>query len=154
MIIGEPPHWSALTNSWLVKPSDCLKTSNISAQAGPILNQTKCFKCDCPRCHDPKEFGSNLSALKCKNKSAGCLGIANPIDSLSLDSDLQCEVCQHVIPSDLAKMMQDTAMNSLHEYQDPDTCQANNFNYTTVANLGKAIYIRLAEMKCSLLMVI
>ena len=57
-------------------------------------------------------------------------------------------------PSDLAKMMQDTAMNSLHESDDSDTCQANNFNYTTVANLGKAIYIRLAEMKCSLLMVI
>ena len=35
-------------------------------------------------------------------------------------------------------MMQDTAMNSLHESDDPDTCQANNFNYTTISNLGNA----------------
>jgi len=103
-----------------------------------ILNQTKCFKCDCLRCQDPKEFGSNLSALKCKNKSAGCLGVANLIDSQSLDSDLICETCQFVISSDMAKMMQDTAMNSLQESDDPDTCQNNNFNYKTLANLGNA----------------
>ena len=73
-----------------------------------ILSQTKCFKCDCLRCQDPKELGTNLSALKCKNKSAGCLGVANLIDSQSLDSDLICEACQFVISSDMAKMMQDT----------------------------------------------
>ena len=72
------------------------------------MSQTKCFKCDCPRCQDPKEFGSNLSALKCKNKSAGCLEIVNPIDSQSLDSDFVCDTCQFVISSDMAKMMQDT----------------------------------------------
>ena len=76
--------------------------------------------------------------MKCKNKSAGCLGLANPTDSLAIDSDLQCEICQHIIPSDMAKMMQDTAMNTLHESDDPDTCQANNFNYKTIAQLGNA----------------
>ena len=73
-----------------------------------ILSQTKCFKCDCQRCQDPKELGTNLSALKCKNKSAGCLEIVNPIDSQSLDSDFVCDTCQFVISSDMAKMMQDT----------------------------------------------
>ena len=72
------------------------------------MSQTKCFKCDCLRCQDPTEFGSNLSALKCKNKSAGCLEIVNPIDSQSLDSDFVCDTCQFVISSDMAKMMQDT----------------------------------------------
>ena len=73
-----------------------------------ILSQTKCFKCDCQRCQDPKELGTNLSALKCKNKSAGCLEVVNPIDSQSLDSDFVCDTCQFVISSDMAKMMQDT----------------------------------------------
>ena len=89
-----------------------------------ILTQTKCFKCDCQRCLDPKEFGSNLSALKCKNKSAGCQGIANPIDPQSLDSDLICETCQFVISSQIAKMMQDTGRSfslglylKIHRYE-------------------------------------
>lgn len=83
-----------------------------------ILSQTKCFKCTCLRCKDPLEFGASLSGLKCKNKAISCQGIANPIDPLCSESDLKCDSCQQIISSDLAKMMQDTAMNSTHQQEE------------------------------------
>lgn len=80
-----------------------------------ILYQTKCFKCTCLRCQDPMEFGTSLSGLKCKNKADSCQGIAIPIDPLSLESDLKCNLCQQIIGCDLAKIMQETAMNSANQ---------------------------------------
>jgi hypothetical protein len=47
------------------------------------------FTCRCPRCSDPTELGSFLSAMRCQ--SDGCKsGFLIPTDSLDPDSDWTC----------------------------------------------------------------
>lgn len=41
------------------------------------LLQTKMFRCDCSRCIDCTEFGTNFSAIKC-NASTACNGLLLP----------------------------------------------------------------------------
>lgn len=41
------------------------------------LQQTKMFQCDCLRCTDVTEFGTNYDAVKCNQE--GCTGLALPI---------------------------------------------------------------------------
>ena len=77
-----------------------------------ILYQTKGFNCQCKRCQDPEELGSPLGGMRCKIKT--CTGYAYPSNPLDKESDLVCNVCQNVISCDMAKMMQDTAMNSVN----------------------------------------
>ena len=80
-----------------------------------ILHQTKCFKCICERCKDPQELGSGLSLLKCKNKAIQCSGVAVMVDPLNIESDWICKMCDFTISCDMAKMMQDTALNCINE---------------------------------------
>ncbi|KAL3280630.1 hypothetical protein HHI36_003867 [Cryptolaemus montrouzieri] len=53
------------------------------------LVRTKHFICRCPRCCDPKEFGSYMSAFVCKN----CNGNVIPKHLFNLKSDWICEDC-------------------------------------------------------------
>ena len=48
------------------------------------------FECRCPRCADPTEFGSFLSAMRCPEK---CGGFILPIDSLDKMGDWKCSEC-------------------------------------------------------------
>ena len=56
------------------------------------------FDCQCPRCSDPTELGSYMSAVICFACKRGFLV---PIDSLQYKSDWKCDSCGHVIPYDL-----------------------------------------------------
>lgn len=58
------------------------------------LKDTKYFSCKCPRCSDPTELGTYLSAMKCfgdGNKS--CDGIHLPEDPLDDDTEWACSEC-------------------------------------------------------------
>ncbi|EFN87850.1 Protein msta, isoform B [Harpegnathos saltator] len=57
-----------------------------------FLRVTKHFSCDCNRCSDPLEFGSQLGALLCAKEN--CPGHLLPCDSLSYESSWTCSECQ------------------------------------------------------------
>ena len=50
------------------------------------------FDCECPRCLDPTELGSLMSAVKCSDCESGNL---LPIDPKNLESDWLCSQCKH-----------------------------------------------------------
>ena len=56
------------------------------------------FDCECPRCSDPTELGSYMSAVICFACKRGFLV---PIDSLQYKSDWKCDSCGHIISYDL-----------------------------------------------------
>ncbi|PSN54241.1 hypothetical protein C0J52_09247 [Blattella germanica] len=55
------------------------------------LEVTKHFQCACPRCADPQEGGSRLSALKCLTQT--CQGAMFSVNSLDEEADWACEIC-------------------------------------------------------------
>ncbi|XP_013180259.1 PREDICTED: protein msta, isoform A [Papilio xuthus] len=58
------------------------------------LKDTKYFSCKCPRCSDPTELGTYLSAMKCfgdGNKS--CNGVHLPQNPLDDDTEWACSEC-------------------------------------------------------------
>jgi len=57
-----------------------------------LLSSYWFFDCECPRCLDPTEMGSLMSAVKCSDCESGNL---LPIDPKDLDSDWLCSQCKH-----------------------------------------------------------
>ena len=76
--------------------------------------KTKNFVCSCKRCLDPTEFGSCLSGLKCRdcNNNNGSVlekdpnvGVLLPIDPTNTNSDLICDICKSIMPSERVKYL-------------------------------------------------
>lgn len=58
------------------------------------LKETKYFTCQCKRCCDPTELGTNLSALRCLGtEETPCGGVQLPIDPLKEDTEWTCNKC-------------------------------------------------------------
>jgi len=49
------------------------------------------FSCNCPRCADPTELGTNFSTLRCQIK--GCIGVLTPISPRDTGSAWKCSKC-------------------------------------------------------------
>ncbi|OXA58556.1 SET domain-containing protein SmydA-8 isoform X2 [Folsomia candida] len=64
---------------------DALKTTT---RRRKFLKNTKYFDCFCPRCKDPTEFGTFLSAMKCGQCSSGYLLPKNPVEISGSSPDL------------------------------------------------------------------
>ena len=60
------------------------------------LRESKYFDCSCPRCSDPTEGGTYLSALKCQKCS---IGNVLPICPLDNDSSWNCDRCCYKLKS-------------------------------------------------------
>lgn len=56
------------------------------------LKATKDFMCSCPRCVDPTENGSYISAIKCAKPDC-TTGRLLPVNPLVVSSPWQCDVC-------------------------------------------------------------
>ena len=76
--------------------------------------KNKNFVCNCKRCLDPTEFGSCLSGLKCRdcNNNNGSVlekdpnvGVLLPIDPTNTNSDLICDICKSIMPSERVKYL-------------------------------------------------
>eukprot|EP00095_Tigriopus_kingsejongensis_P012445 maker-scaffold89_size390429-snap-gene-0.18 protein:Tk12445 transcript:maker-scaffold89_size390429-snap-gene-0.18-mRNA-1 annotation:"protein isoform b-like" len=52
------------------------------------------FRCQCPRCLDPTEFGTFMSAVRCFQCQSGYL---LPSDAQDLESDWKCDRCEWII---------------------------------------------------------
>ncbi|XP_034951978.1 SET domain-containing protein SmydA-8-like [Chelonus insularis] len=61
------------------------------------LIMSKHFECNCYRCSDPTEFGSNISALRCANLE--CYGIILPENPLNQKSSWICRQCNNKVSS-------------------------------------------------------
>lgn len=58
------------------------------------LKDSKYFACKCPRCSDPTELGTYLSAMKCLgDENNPCDGIHLPVDPLDDDTEWTCSKC-------------------------------------------------------------
>lgn len=58
------------------------------------LKDTKYFSCKCPRCSDPTELGTYLSAMKCFGDEKGpCDGVHLPEDPLDDETEWACSKC-------------------------------------------------------------
>lgn len=70
------------------------------------LKDTKYFSCKCPRCSDPTELGTYLSAMKCfGDGSKPCNGIHLPLDPLDDETDWACSECPVRVNSSQINML-------------------------------------------------
>ncbi|XP_054741759.1 SET domain-containing protein SmydA-8 isoform X2 [Anastrepha obliqua] len=65
-------------------------TLNGTAQRQEHLKAGKFFTCECKRCKDPTELGTNFSTFKCSKCEDGWLLSTNPLDS---SCDWKCTLC-------------------------------------------------------------
>ncbi|XP_065084830.1 SET domain-containing protein SmydA-8 [Ochlerotatus camptorhynchus] len=60
------------------------------------LYESKFFWCQCKRCSDPTEFGTNCSTMKCTKCQKGHILTTNPLDQ---NADWKCKSCSNIIPA-------------------------------------------------------
>ncbi|XP_066992473.2 uncharacterized protein [Anabrus simplex] len=65
-----------------------------------LLRKAKYFDCDCARCIDPTELGSNLSTLKCSKCDNGWIMSSNPLQA---DAQWRCTACEFVTRGDAVR---------------------------------------------------
>nr|XP_013189669.1 unnamed protein product [Amyelois transitella] len=70
------------------------------------LKDTKYFACRCPRCSDPTELGTYLSALKCLGEgNQVCDGIHLPEEPLDDETDWKCNKCSMKVNNSQVNMI-------------------------------------------------
>eukprot|EP00090_Calanus_glacialis_P007363 TRINITY_DN15811_c0_g1_i1.p1 TRINITY_DN15811_c0_g1~~TRINITY_DN15811_c0_g1_i1.p1 ORF type:complete len:518 (+),score=133.58 TRINITY_DN15811_c0_g1_i1:73-1626(+) len=67
------------------------------------LLENKYFTCQCERCLDPTELGSNLSSLKCREDK--CEGSTIPKDPMSMKGDWICVKCEDVVNGECVRKL-------------------------------------------------
>jgi len=65
------------------------------------LLEHKYFSCQCERCLDPTELGSNLSSLKCREEK--CEGLTIPKNSMTMKGEWICLKCEAVVNADCVR---------------------------------------------------
>lgn len=53
--------------------------SHCTLQRRRHLKESKFFDCDCKRCSDPTELGTNLSSMRCNNCENGIILASDPL---------------------------------------------------------------------------
>lgn len=70
------------------------------------LKDTKYFACKCPRCSDPTELGTYISAMRCLGDGINsCDGIHLPEDPLDDETDWACSKCKVKVSSSQVNMI-------------------------------------------------
>ena len=69
-----------------------------------ILQQTKHFTCECPRCLDPSELGTNLAAMRCSKCKTGDV---LPLKPTNLKTDFECHDCREVIEAGMVSLLRE-----------------------------------------------
>lgn len=69
----------------------------------------KQFLCQCERCSDQTEGGTNISGIKWENKT--CTGLVLPINSLDFRSSAKCNECHSLVEYKQILQIQDVASN-------------------------------------------
>ncbi|XP_055598201.1 SET domain-containing protein SmydA-8-like [Uranotaenia lowii] len=74
------------------------------------LFDCKFFWCQCKRCSDPTEFGTNCSSLKCSKCSKGLVISTNPLDQ---DASWKCNHCSYEISATVIVQLLDRLFTEL-----------------------------------------
>lgn len=70
------------------------------------LKDSKYFACKCPRCSDPTELGTYLSAMRCLGDETNpCDGIHLPEDPLDDETEWACSKCKVKVSSSQVNMV-------------------------------------------------
>lgn len=69
------------------------------------LKDAKYFACKCPRCSDPTELGTYLSAMKCLGDGNPCDGVHLPEDPLDDETEWACNKCSVKINNSQVNML-------------------------------------------------
>ena len=77
---------SSITSQWIIFAFSLGNTRRRSK----ILSSWK-FECQCLRCQDVTEFGTNYDAIKCQKCPEG---LVLPEKALSINSDWKCSGCE------------------------------------------------------------
>lgn len=94
------------------------------------LKETKYFACKCPRCSDPTELGTYLSAMKCLGDGNNdCDGIHLPEDPLDDETDWCCNKCNIKVCNSQVNML----ISQMQEQV--DNVQMLGGSVTTLENL-------------------
>lgn len=86
------------------------------------LEQTKMFKCECPRCMDPTEFGTYYSAFKCTDHTDGYVLPKNFYDQ---SEKWVCSKCSKEFESKYTENIRERAFKDFEAMQkdNPDQCK-------------------------------
>ncbi|XP_060654179.1 SET domain-containing protein SmydA-8 [Drosophila nasuta] len=86
-----------------IKKGDHLKITYTNILWGTQMRQhhlrmTKHFSCRCPRCEDPTEYGSYVSAMRCLGDvSKTCDGLQLPVEPLNEQTQWKCDTCPMLV---------------------------------------------------------
>ncbi|KAH8420217.1 hypothetical protein KR009_007513 [Drosophila setifemur] len=89
-----------------------------------FMHEGKLFWCQCRRCSDPRELGSDCSALVC----SGCRkGTVRAVDPLDQDGDWACDRCDHKLSAKVVETVLDRINNDLEAIDVHDIPGLENF---------------------------
>lgn len=88
-----------------------------------FLRLTKFFECDCNRCKDTTEFGTNFSTLRCRQ--ADCKGYMLPSSFLVEEQPWMCNVCGYKLQASQVYNILERIGRDLNAMQkgDADSCK-------------------------------
>ncbi|CAO1315134.1 unnamed protein product [Diamesa serratosioi] len=70
------------------------------------LKEMKYFVCNCERCSDPTELGTNFSTLRCLgSEEMPCNGLQMPLNPLSDDTEWACNKCPIKVTNDQVQLL-------------------------------------------------
>lgn len=95
------------------------------------LKMSKCFWCECPRCVDPTEFGTYISALNCA-KCSGKMLNSNPLDQ---EATFGCEKCPNTLEAKQIRDGQDRLTGELKTIDRTNPVNLEQFLQTYISVL-------------------
>ncbi|KAL0275681.1 UNVERIFIED_CONTAM: hypothetical protein PYX00_003468 [Menopon gallinae] len=116
------------------------------------LLDTKYFLCQCERCTDPTELGTNFNSLKCLSKD--CHGYMTPLlrSVVPVGSMWRCSACeQHASKEDLQGLFRGITRDlSKLERTDPESCKRflNDYGRYLHRNNHFIVTVKLSLIQC------
>ncbi|KAK5646515.1 hypothetical protein RI129_004979 [Pyrocoelia pectoralis] len=112
----------------------------------PYLQQTKHFSCDCSRCQDPTECGSNLCAINCFN----CGGAVLPMYKPNVSVTWRCVSCNSVMPAKLVGVVLAILGSRLNSLLSADPIQIFKFMKSQLPKYAPMSNHVAVQLKCRL----
>ena len=96
------------------------------------------FECQCKRCLDPTEMGSNLSAVKCK---ACQHGFSLPMDAANINSSWICSICSHQENLETIEGIVSNCFDAVYQHQERGLTQFDDLLQDLLQKLHPNHYI-------------
>lgn len=113
------------------------------------LFESKFFWCQCKRCSDPTEFGTNCSTIKCTKCPKGYILTTNPLDQ---DADWKCKSCSHTMPAKIIVQLLDRLFKELDaiDGNSIDLYEQFNVKYQNILHHNHYLFLSTKHSLCQL----